>query len=85
MIDNRYEPNALQVCKNECHLTGRQIQVLQEVASGKSNKEIGIQLRISERTVKFHVQSLCSVLGLKHNCNRVLLTRLAIKFGFVEI
>jgi two-component system NarL family response regulator len=36
-------------------LTAREIEVLHSLASGKSNKEIGNQLNISEATVKVHV------------------------------
>jgi two-component system NarL family response regulator len=36
-------------------LTAREIEVLHFLASGKSNKEIGNQLNISEATVKVHV------------------------------
>jgi DNA-binding NarL/FixJ family response regulator len=31
------------------------LQVLRSIATGKSNKEIGVQLNISEATVKVHV------------------------------
>ena len=36
-------------------LTPRELQVLRSIAMGKSNKEIGVQLNISEATVKVHV------------------------------
>jgi DNA-binding NarL/FixJ family response regulator len=36
-------------------LTPRELEVLHKVASGKSNKEIGVALSISEATVKVHV------------------------------
>jgi DNA-binding CsgD family transcriptional regulator len=39
-------------------LTRRQHQVLSSVRQSLSNKEIGVKLGISERTVKFHVASL---------------------------
>jgi DNA-binding NarL/FixJ family response regulator len=39
-------------------LSPREIEVLQCVAAGKSNKEIGAQLFIAEGTVKTHVKSL---------------------------
>jgi two-component system, NarL family, nitrate/nitrite response regulator NarL len=40
------------------YVTRRQQQILDLVAAGKSNKEIGAEICISERTVKFHVSSL---------------------------
>jgi len=39
-------------------ISPRELEVLQGVAAGKSNKEIGVQLFISEGTVKSHVKSL---------------------------
>lgn len=44
-------------------LTGRQAQVLQLLACGHTNKEIGRELGISEATVKTHVRSLMDALG----------------------
>ncbi|MQX35336.1 helix-turn-helix transcriptional regulator [Roseospira navarrensis] len=44
-------------------LTQRQTQVLELLASGKTNKEIGRTLGISEATVKTHVRSLKDALG----------------------
>ncbi|MBD5105574.1 MAG: response regulator transcription factor [Lachnospiraceae bacterium] len=39
-------------------LTKRELQILMNVASGMSNKEIGDKLQISERTVKNHISSV---------------------------
>lgn len=39
-------------------LTKREEQVLKGVLDGKANKEIATDLRLSERTVKFHVSSI---------------------------
>ena len=39
-------------------LTGRELDVLQLLARGKSNKEIGVSLYISETTVKSHLRSI---------------------------
>jgi DNA-binding NarL/FixJ family response regulator len=39
-------------------LTPRELQVLRAIATGKSNKEIGAKLNISEATVKVHVTHL---------------------------
>ena len=43
-------------------LTGREIQVLQEVVQGKLNKQIAADLGIHERTVKLHRTSITSKL-----------------------
>ncbi|MBY0123139.1 response regulator transcription factor [Bacillus sp. S/N-304-OC-R1] len=45
-------------------LTKREIEVLQEIAKGKSNKEIAADLFITEKTVKTHVSNLLSKLEL---------------------
>jgi len=39
-------------------LTGRELNVLELLARGKSNKEIGVSLNISETTVKSHLHSI---------------------------
>ena len=43
-------------------LSAREVEVLQRIAAGKSNKEIGAELFISEGTVKTHVKSIFSKL-----------------------
>jgi DNA-binding NarL/FixJ family response regulator len=45
-------------------LTPRELEVLKLIVSGKSNKEIGRDLFISEATVKTHINSLLSKLGV---------------------
>jgi DNA-binding NarL/FixJ family response regulator len=45
-------------------LTGREIQVLQMMASGLANKQIALLLGISEHTVKFHLSSLYAKFGV---------------------
>jgi len=46
-------------------LTGRELEVLKLIVAGKSNKDIGNSLFISEATVKTHVNSLLSKLGVE--------------------
>lgn len=46
------------------HLTQREIDVLEEIVHGKSNKEIGAALEISEATVKTHINNILSKLGV---------------------
>lgn len=43
-------------------LSVREMQVLQRIASGLSNKRIGVDLAISEQTVKGHVKSILAKL-----------------------
>ena len=45
-------------------LSPREIEVLQRMAAGKSNKEIGAELFISEGTVKTHLKSIFSKLDV---------------------
>src|SRR5438105_3964441 len=45
-------------------LTGREIEVLQLLAHGKSNKEIGAKLFISEFTVKGHLRNIFAKLSV---------------------
>jgi len=45
-------------------LTPREADVLEQIVQGKSNKEIATELEISEATVKTHINSLLSKLGV---------------------
>jgi len=45
-------------------LTSREIEVLKRIVAGRSNKEIAQDLIISEATVKTHVNSILSKLGV---------------------
>jgi DNA-binding NarL/FixJ family response regulator len=45
-------------------LTARELEVLQQIVAGKSNKEIGTLLKISEATVKSHINNILSKLGV---------------------
>ena len=45
-------------------LTGREMEVLALVATGKTNRAIGDELVISERTVARHVSNIFTKLGL---------------------
>lgn len=47
-------------------LTTRELEVLKELSSGASNREIADQLVIAENTVKNHVRSILSKLNLKN-------------------
>ena len=46
-------------------LTERELDVLQEVARGLSNKQIASQLHISEETVKVHIRNLLRKLNVR--------------------
>jgi DNA-binding NarL/FixJ family response regulator len=63
-------------------LTGREQQVLELIVGGKSNKEIGTALKISEATVKSHINSLLSKLGVT---DRTQAATTAIQRGLVHL
>jgi DNA-binding NarL/FixJ family response regulator len=52
-------------------LTARERQVLDLLGRGLSNKLIGRELHISEHTVKFHISSLYSKLGVNNRAEAV--------------
>src|SRR5581483_492544 len=45
-------------------LTSRELDVLKAIVAGRSNKEIGAELSISEATVKTHINSILGKLGV---------------------
>lgn len=53
-------------------LTPRELDVLREIVKGRSNREIGRVLSITEGTVKLHVNSLLSKLGVSDRTNAAL-------------
>jgi len=63
-------------------LSPRELEVLKAVAAGKSNKEIGAQLFISEGTVKTHVESLLDKLGATTRTSAV---KAAVRRGLVQM
>jgi DNA-binding NarL/FixJ family response regulator len=62
-------------------LTGRQREVLQLVAEGKTTKEIASRLKISTKTVEFHRSSVMDQLGLRTTAE---LTRYAYIHGIIS-
>jgi len=63
-------------------LTDREIQVLEEIARGRSNKEAGEALSISEATVKAHVNSILAKLGASDRTQAVVI---ALRRGIVRL
>ncbi|MGE5306544.1 MAG: response regulator [Alphaproteobacteria bacterium] len=64
----------------EEELSAREKDVLQSLASGLTNKEIGNQLGIAENTVKNHLKNILAKLHLE---NRVQAATFALQKGFI--
>ena len=63
-------------------LTQREQDVLEQIVRGKSNKEIGVALEISEATVKTHINNLLGKLGVE---DRTQAATAAIQRGLVQL
>ena len=63
-------------------LTSREMEVLQCVAHGMSNKEISRQLRISEQTVKNHMSAILRKLNV---ADRTQAAMYAVRHGWVRV
>jgi len=61
-------------------LTPRQLQVLQLIGAGKSNKDIARELNLAEGTVKIHVAAIYQTL---HVNSRIEAVETARRFGFI--
>lgn len=62
-------------------LSTREMEVLELLKSGKTNKAIAAELFISERTVKFHVSTLLSKLQAQNRTDAV---QIAVKRGLIK-
>jgi two-component system NarL family response regulator len=63
-------------------LTSREIEILQLVSSGHSNKRIGLTLAISEETAKAHVRNIMAKLGARDRTHAV---TLAVRRGIMQL
>ena len=63
-------------------LTAREIEVLELVAEGLSNKAVAVRLGISDQTVKFHLTSISGKLGA---LNRTDAVRRAVRRGLITL
>jgi len=50
-------------------ITPREAQIIQLILSGKSNREIAVELNVSERTIKAHVSHIFSKFGVENRVN----------------
>ncbi|MDR4493482.1 MAG: response regulator [Nitrospirales bacterium] len=84
IVDRAWMVSSKPVEKSESgaiKLTQRQIEILQLVAEGKSNKEVAIILNLAVKTVEFHKTRLMQTLGLKTTSE---LTKYAISQGIIS-
>ena len=63
-------------------LTPRELEVLELLAEGLSNRAIATALAISEHTVKFHVSSIFGKLGVE---NRTAAVRRGVRLGLIAL
>jgi DNA-binding NarL/FixJ family response regulator len=63
-------------------LTARELEVVELLAQGLSNKSIASRLGISDQTVKFHVASICGKLGA---ANRTEAAHKALRRGMIPL
>ncbi|MBA9037390.1 MULTISPECIES: response regulator [Priestia] len=74
-------PQETSITKPDTPLSARELEVLQLVAKGLSNRDISAHLFISEHTVKSHLKNILSKLHLE---NRVQLTSYAFQNGLMN-
>jgi ATP/maltotriose-dependent transcriptional regulator MalT len=63
-------------------LTPRELEVLEVLAQGLSNRAIASRLVISEHTVKFHVSAIFGKLGAENRTDAV---RRGVRLGLVAL
>ncbi len=63
-------------------LTPREIEILDYVAQGNSNKEIAFQLKISDQTVKNHITSILRKLAVNDRTQAVIF---ALRHGWIKL
>ncbi len=79
VVNAQHQPQAAEGMLAQ--LTGRQREVLQLVAEGRTLKEIASIIHVSVKTAEFHKYNLMQRLGLRTNAE---LTALAIKHGLIS-
>jgi DNA-binding NarL/FixJ family response regulator len=63
-------------------LTGREVEVLREVADGNRNREIAARLFISEETVKVHIKHIMEKLGASDRTQAV---AIGLRRGIIQL
>ena len=62
-------------------LTARELEVLRSMAAGKSDKEIGQHLSVTEATVKSHIRTVFNKMGTTNRCQAV---AMAMRIGLIR-
>jgi len=63
-------------------LTGREVEVLQQVAGGNRNRDIAEKLFITEETVKVHIKHIMEKLGASDRTQAV---AIGVRRGFIQL
>ena len=82
VIDPRIEREPSLKGERDLGLTARELQILQLIASGKSNKEIAVELKLSANTVAVHRANIMDTLGIHKTAELVVY---AIRHGLVNV
>jgi DNA-binding NarL/FixJ family response regulator len=67
------------------HLTPRQREVLAQLCLGKSNKDIGRALLLSENTVRIHLADIFRILGVTSRTGAIVLAKSGLLFDRDEL
>jgi two-component system, NarL family, nitrate/nitrite response regulator NarL len=59
--------------KNKSELTSREVEIISEIKTGSTNKQIAVKLSISEETVKRHLSNIFEKLGVASRLELALL------------
>ena len=84
MVEIEYVAQLEEKCKQEFHLSNRQIQILRLLQDGKKNREIAETLCISQDTVKFHQKGLYHALQVSGESSRSQAVEKAITIGLLK-
>lgn len=80
-VESLSESNATESELIDSPFTPKELEILQHVANGFTNREIASALSISPKTVEFH---LSSIYKKSHATSRVEAVRFAIKEGLIK-
>ena len=62
-------------------LTSRELEIISKIACGRTNREVGDEFSISERTVKHHLTNIFAKIGVS---TRLELAMFAVKYRLIE-